>query len=176
MRLVRGAILACLCLWPSMALAHQDMFFRIADDGELVGFPAEYGPAYIRLRFGAPDAASQTLESAVVVLGKQSVALPTCIRKLFSVPQGEQISAHGSWYHDLKLLPPYLTFNLPQNSETPEYFNGHSVTFDMQTARLLEVRKHILIDDRGSTMPLVSLGELCTTAEIESLRPVVRDK
>ena len=86
-------------LFSAHVLAHKDTVVRL-DGDVLMGLPSDYLPATF------------DRNNLILSLSSKSVAFPECIdQHLPSIESGElQISA--SWYHDLALLPPYITFRV----------------------------------------------------------------
>src|SRR5687767_5897382 len=120
LRDILGAIVCLLVMLNGdTAYAHADIMFTIAPNGDLHGFPADYGPASLQL--GAPSREHPEYpSSAVVRIGAHETHIPPCIRTLLEVTPVEAVRAYGSWTHDFSILPPYLVFEFPRNRNQKE--------------------------------------------------------
>ncbi len=152
------------------ATAHRDVIFPITPSGFLQRFPDEYGPASISIEASSGDQESVP-EEVVVRIGNHQIDLPLCIRKLFVLPPSEDVEAHGSWYHDFSLLPPYLVIDLPRKRNENFWFEGHSLLFNMANGTLVEVKHRQGSEGGGHIDSPLDLSLLCTDDELKQLTP-----
>lgn len=119
--------------------AHEDREFQISADGTLLGYPEEYGPAAVLVAYTGFN--GQAAPATVTIrTGGHELRLPQCLSSLFVLPEGQEMRAHGSWYHRFDRLPPYLVVDLPTNSQDTWVFDGHTLLFNMRNAELIEAR------------------------------------
>jgi len=163
-------LLALVIVAPCPAVAHQDTFFEILTGGTIYGIPDELAPVHIRveLRRSVP----WMIERVAVHLqfGSSHRDLPHCLARMFQFPVGTFMTASGSWDHDLSLLPPYLTLNVPRRK------NGRSVTrysivFDLRTGSVLEAAEFVdSIDGLLLVRSPIPLDALCSPREIQAMK------
>jgi hypothetical protein len=152
--------------------AHEDRILPISANGHLDSVPDEYGPASILVRHPADTGHRSDLPQVTVQLNEREVRLPACLARLFQLPAGETMRVHGSWYHDLKQLPPYLVINLPRETVRPGWFSGYTLMFDMRNAHILKVEEHILSADHNSRQSKEALHAICSPSEVAAIRGV----
>jgi hypothetical protein len=158
--------LAIILLGGSPAAAHRDRLLPLSPDGRLENVPADHGPASIHVR---PAGNSGAPPDVTVQLSGREVRLPRCLARLFQVPVGEAMHVHGSWYHDLTTLPPYLVIDLPERTVEPGWFSGYTLMFDMRNGDLLQVHQQILGDDHTVLQSKDALDGLCTPSEVATI-------
>ena len=156
----RGVVLLAL-LAATPAAAHRDTKFPIAATGELQHFPDLYGPASLTL---GPS-------TATVRIGSHEITLPPCILELTVIPPSQRPEAHGSWYHDLSEMPPYLAIEFPQHRSEDGTFEGHTLSFDMEKGALFEVRRFGPLVDGARQAPELDLTQLCDASARKALAP-----
>ena len=160
-------LIAALFLTPlQVAIAHQDTIFEISKTGSLLRVPDKYQPASLQIK------TEGKLTVVTVRVSGVSLELPPCLSRLFEIPANEKIRASGSWYHSRSHMPPYLSFELRQNTKPGDsaLYGGHELIFDLESAALIEVYKWKLVGD-GAQGSRVNLSDICTEAERKSLKP-----
>lgn len=150
------------------ASAHQDRMFEITSSGDIEGFPPNYGPASLIV---GEESEGNNLPTVRLTIRGYSIDLPECLRMLFILPPGQTIRATGSWYHDLKLLPPYLNLDLPQR-DIGDYgdFEGYSILFDVTTLDIIQIDKHHIVEgEQGPSISEVDISSLCPPDALHDL-------
>ena len=99
--------------------AHKDTGIKLGENGELLGLPTEYSPAYFKL------------ESSTLIVAKNNLEIPECITKYFV---NSELDFSSSWYHTRSKLPPYLNIIASHQSENIEY----TFMFNMDTLELIK--------------------------------------
>jgi len=161
--------LAAVALAPP-GWAHEDMIFPIENDGRLSRIPQEFGPVFLKVQ-GASGSPLVELEFRA-----RSVSLEPCLGRLFFLPEGERVRAMGSWYHDLTLLPPYVSFELPQKTAGHGFFDGYSLLFNLETGGLLELQRHTVEPSgKGVKMESLPTASPCAPDNPLRLRPTSGD-
>ena len=151
----------------SPSAAHQDTLFQRSANGSLGGLPHSYLPASL----GVVKAGDGQLVNVTLVLSGQRNELPQCLAQLFDIPDPKKMTTSGSWYHDLSLLPPYLSINLPTQTAENGFYDGHSLLFNLKTADLIQVQRHrVGMDSVGMSYEDINLSNICTAEEIEQLQ------
>ena len=78
-------------------LAHQDRIIQFTKDGELMGLPESYSPAFF-----------DSMEWSLTIAGHHFV-FPSCIADILSTQSHEDILITSSWYHTrAPIMPNYL--------------------------------------------------------------------
>jgi hypothetical protein len=147
-----------LSLWAiaSTTLAHQDMIIRLALDGQLEGLPPIYQPASLRL----PTVDDRQL--VVLQLRGKRLEFPDCLSVLFAKASRPHIALSASWYHDQKILPPYLSIRLPMREPNGNgYYDGWSILVDMDKVKVLRVEAVFTIGSKAQRMQEVDIGKFC---------------
>jgi hypothetical protein len=141
-------ILSC-----SVSLAHQDRILSIAADGSIPQLPPEYAATRLTIAFPSNkiNRASPTVSFATA---KGATTLPLCATQLIESRSIKSAVVLGSWYHDLKSMPPYiyLKFLSPQANElsSSSYRSSVDFLFDLRTAELRHIEKNIASADGKS--------------------------
>lgn len=123
-----ATLLLALAAHPTRA--HEDTFLRIAHDGEILGFPQEYGKLRVQIDY------TETRDiRSVQFTGKGfSIKLRPCLLK--RLKGINTVIATGSWYHDLEQHPAYVHLDfmqVPPSMENPQGI-GVGVSFPPSTA------------------------------------------
>lgn len=158
-------VLGLLC--PS-ARAHQDRILTCRD-GVFSGLPDKYLPA----RFSS--------EVKTVRIGGLEARIPDCIWRLWGEPTDGDFRFTASWYHDPKLLPPYLVIAAPGAEPRVKY----RVVVNLETLELLSLQKESeagenqrLIEEvpvdalwrsQWLVVPSISVGEITRRGQPEQL-------
>lgn len=169
----RVASLAIALSLAAGAHAHQETIIAIASDGAMSKLPPQYQPARLVVSRDKPGAPAVSL-----TLSGKTVTFPPCIAKLFAVPRGQAIAGLASWYHEARgeqrTLPPYIVLYLRQGT-IGEPWNlelGHSLMFDLRTARLAQIEQYR--PGKDSPRQAVDAASLCSAEELRrvELRPL----
>ena len=149
---------AALCLVGVIpaAQAHMDTWLSLTPDGAVAQLPDRYQSTRIHLKF-ARDATAR-LQRLVFVAGGHETVIADCWLRL--VPDGarESMKISGSWYHDLKRLPPYvqLRFDAPRQGRDPDTAPGFRSLFNLQNGQLMSVTEAVA----AANEPDVTMNEL----------------
>jgi hypothetical protein len=164
--------LLCVCLLVAgNAIAHKDRVLSIAKNGDLVELPAQFQPASLNIAFAKASNATSPVTAMVLKFGRNEIVLPACVRRLLASRHLGHVSVSASWYHDLALLPPYLSliFYKPGYAEEKWANSGIVMMFDLNSGKILSVRRQI-VGDGGNSM---RGGELdlarCSADELKAL-------
>ena len=129
------AAIAALWLTASVASAHEDRILPIGPDGTLGGIPASYGPVKVKVSRDARHPAAIT--GVRVSSPRFTVTLSDCVvEKLKGIAH---VEASGSWYHDQRTFPPYvsLVFYTGRHDPASPTNDYYSVTFSLLDGRIL---------------------------------------
>ncbi len=174
---MKTILIALIFFTSGIARAHKDTNFSIQSDGQLLGFPAKYGPARIVL-----NGSQSTVDSGSLAIQLKDSVLnfPDCIFNLFSTIDLDDLNASGSWYHGNGLsrfigldLPPYLSLRVSTgNQPLAGFFNGYSILVNMENAKLIEVTAHTFNEqERSEQLKKVDIPKICTKEEVQQLSP-----
>ena len=86
-----------LLFFSTQLFGHEDTVVRQEGDA-LVGLPDHFNPA----QFYRND--------LILSLAGRSVAFPECVEGHFDSLSDDELVISASWYHDLRRLPPYISF------------------------------------------------------------------
>ncbi len=157
------AILIAVVL-PSVATAHQDTVFSINESGVLEGVPTEYAPISI-------ENVGKTLR---INIAKNEIILPNCIIKYFSDIKTAKVEAKGSWYHDTKLLPEYIIFNInAQNHQTKDgypWFVGHELFFTLRYGELFYFLEYFPPENDSQFRKSINFIQECSADELSRIK------
>ena len=134
-------ILGALC--PS-SQAHQDRILTCRD-GVLTGLPEKYSPA-------AFSSEKRTIRS-----GGLQVRIPDCLWQLWGEPTDGDFRFTASWYHDPKILPPYLEIAAPGTEPRVTY----RVLVNLDTLEFLSLRKESMTGEGHWQIAEVPIDTLC---------------
>jgi hypothetical protein len=126
------------------ALAHVDRIINIKN-GELIGLPEKYQPAFL------------DLQNKSLRIGNNKFEFPPCISKYF--PNGNQydIKITSSWYHDLSEMPPYLSILIQPLGK--DY--GFDLLFNMDTLKLIKIEIVIHESNKVTSYHQVLIDKMC---------------
>jgi hypothetical protein len=113
--------LLLLCAFYVLAFAHKDRIITI-ENGNLIGLPEEYQPAKLNL------------QKMYLQIGHNRLDFPPCISKYFPEDNQYTLEIAASWYHDLSILPPYLSISIKPNGKDYSF----DLMFDMDTLNPIE--------------------------------------
>lgn len=122
----RKVVILVLAFFVSNVFAHKDREIVIVGDGQLVGLPEQYLPAYLNL------------DSMHLQIGKNSLVLPKCISRYFSRYPEFNITSGSSWYHKQKNPPPYIYFDLKPRGQDYSF----RLMFALDSLELLSLGIH----------------------------------
>jgi hypothetical protein len=171
------AFFLVLLLASSACFAHKDRIVDIESDGTLSAIPEAFGPAALRITFSEANSGRPPVSSVELTLGARKTSLPACVTALLQTARPEDVRAMGSWYHDEKSLPYYLSVQFfdPGYRRQSDYHSGYSLLFNLRTARLM--RMEVLIA-RNSGKALqsvpVDLAARCSPQELERFQDAWR--
>jgi len=126
----------------TVVLAHEDTLITLKGTA-LVGLPAKYAPAEFdekafRLRVGG-----------------HAITLHPFLQTLFYFPHDLHISA--SWYHDPKILPPYILLRIQPKTRQFQY----EILFNLESLKLIHVEIRLEHEDRSTqNLELAIPGEV----------------
>ena len=151
------------------AFAHKDRIFPIDEDGKLADFPAQFGPASLKVSFSVPKS-DLPIAAVVLGLGRKRIDLPACITRLLKSTSISQVMASGSWYHEERRLPYYLSFTFfdPGYSISKWANPGLKLLFNMRTGELIDTSA-ITVGEKGRSIKYtkVELAPGCAPAMSE---------
>jgi hypothetical protein len=114
------------------SFAHEDRILSLGADGTVAALPAAYGPLIVHVS-RAPN--TRDILGVALDSPRFHVRLNQCVVRMLSGVT--TVQASGSWYHDLRRMPPYVTltfFTSSPRAAEPEYY---AVTFSLIDGRIL---------------------------------------
>ena len=132
---MRNILVVLLIMLPGAAAAHEDRILPIKPDGTLAGLPDQYGPVKVQVERSSSDA--RKVQSVVLASPRFRVSLNQCvIDRLNNV---NRVEASGSWYHEHRTLPPYVSLTFYSGRYDPSGVNNqyYSVTYSLVDGRIL---------------------------------------
>ena len=147
------------------AHAHRDLDIKRTADGQLLGLPAEYGPARLDVGYTVIGARGKRLTRLVLQLGKHEMTVPTCLLGMIQNDQSEELHVLASWYHDESILPPYIQITLPDPAPSQGSF---SLLFNLRTAALISMDVYVPRKDGTQLLP-IDVHASCTPDELTPL-------
>ena len=109
------------CFSRSVAhFAHKDRLIELKGT-RLVGLPEKFTPAELDLKAGE------------LRIGHRAMKFSPLLKSLFDQPHELVISA--SWYHDPKILPPYISLHIKPKEKDFSY----EILLNLETLELIEV-------------------------------------
>ncbi|MDQ8004944.1 MAG: hypothetical protein REI64_09110 [Pedobacter sp.] len=123
---------------------HQDKILKIDKKGNIVGLPKQFTPAKF-------DLATKKLR-----IKDREVIFPKCLSSYFEQHRNPKVNLSASWYHEKRILPYYLNFEI--NDKNSNY--GYTILINLETLELIYINKSII---EGNTIhnPKIDLGERC---------------
>jgi hypothetical protein len=144
-------VLSVVLAWCGEAPAHEDHILRINGD-KLVGLPDKYAPAEISVR-----------ESRLRI-GDHVMVFSPLLKSLFELPHELRLTA--SWYHDPKILPPYLVINIQPRRKDFSY----QLLLNLDTLDLIEVSVKLRESEKSTRLLPIALSN----EQKEDIRKSVR--
>jgi hypothetical protein len=150
------ALLVGLVTQASVAFGHKDKIITFAPDGRLLGLPANYEPAHLYLP------AKISAEPVVLEVGGKRLEFPECLSVLFLKASRPHMMLAASWYHDPKVLPPYLYIQLPTAAPNANgFYDGWSILVDITTATVLKVEAVFAIGSTSERAQGIDIKTFC---------------
>lgn len=134
---------------------HQDKILRIDKKGNIVGLPKQFAPAKF-------DLATKKLR-----IKDREVLFPKCLSSYFEQHRNPKLNLSASWYHEKRILPYYLNFEI--NDKNSYY--GYTILINLETLELIYMNKSI-IEGNKIHNPKVDLEEQCLRAYAAAIKTV----
>jgi hypothetical protein len=118
-------------------LGHEDTVFKIAPDGSVQGLPKPWAPAKLKLKFS--NSTHQPVQSAELSFSRLTVRLKPCFLKKLNSRSLDHVLVSGSWYHDTRTFPPYISLTFYTAAFDPGRFenDSYSITFSLIDGHVL---------------------------------------
>jgi hypothetical protein len=142
-------LLGCVLVlvWCNSLLAHEDTLIGL-ETKKLVGLPKEYTPAELDLK------------DFRIRIKDHAMAFSSLLKSLFDQPHDLRISA--SWYHDRKILPPYLLLSIQPKKKDFRY----ELLLNLDTLALVQLSVVLQESDLTTRHLAIALSD----AEKEDIR------
>ena len=163
----------------SLASAHMDVIINIRPDGVLEGLPAKYGKAILTVEFAPKGSFNGSIMSVKLQLGDKTVILPRQVVQVMQTQDMKEIKASASWYHDPKLLPPYLNIQFydPGYDSEKSLNPGFSMLFNLETCRLIEFEINVIRNGGNACQYIpINLGKWCKPEILDTFLDKGRQK
>lgn len=156
-----------LCFFAVQGFAHQDKVLKIKPNGKIEGYSKKYGEIWFVADKWRPSAKGTAVKFRV---GNKVLDLPPCLAGFVNQAPKEQAKFLGSWYHDLKALPPYVSLELPiKNVKDGKY----TLLFDIKKVKLIIVNKQIKVTNDEGIEEIqaenISPRNICSATELKNL-------
>lgn len=125
-------------------IIHQDKILKIDRKGNIVGLPKQFAPAKF-------DLTTKKLR-----IKDKEVLFPKCLSYYFEEHRNPKVNLSASWYHEKRVLPYYLNFEIDEKDSN----FGYTILINLETLELIYVNKRIF-DGENILNPEVDLGEQC---------------
>jgi hypothetical protein len=97
-----------LVLLSFSAQANEDLYFKIGQSGRISDIPSPWGPVQVSVQY-----VGQGRVSSVQLKGSHfNVRLSPCV--LHHLDHVTRVEASGSWWHDRRVMPPYMSLHFVQ--------------------------------------------------------------
>ena len=116
---MRLSFILFLIFFSSFIWGHKDTGIKLGENGELLGLPTEYSPAFFKF------------DNSYLIVAKNKLEIPECITKYFV---NSDLYFSSSWYHTRNKLPPYLNIIAIHQSKNIEY----TFMFNLDTLELIK--------------------------------------
>ena len=137
--------------WWNSLLAHEDTLIGL-ETKKLVGLPKEYAPAELDLK------------DFRIRIKDHAMTFSPLLKSLFDQPYDLKISA--SWYHDRKILPPYLLLNIQPKKKDFRY----ELLLSLDTLALVQLS--VVLQESDSTTRRLPIA--LSDAEKEDIRKSIK--
>ena len=127
--------------WCNSLLAHEDTLIGL-ETKKLVGLPKEYTPAELDLK------------AFRIRIKDHAMAFSPLLKSFFDQPYDLRISA--SWYHDRKILPPYLLLSIQPKTRHFRY----ELLLSLDTLALLQLSVVLQQSDLTTRHLAVALSDV----------------
>jgi hypothetical protein len=144
-------VLFVVLAWSGKAPAHEDHIIKIKDD-KLVGLPDKYAPAEI------------SLKESRLRIGDHVMVFSPLLKSLFDLPHDLKLTA--SWYHDPKIVPPYLVIAIQPKGKDFSY----KLMLNLDTLDLIELSVTLRESEKSTRLLPIALSD----EEKEDIRKSVR--
>ena len=124
----------------SVVHAHQDAILTLLPNGVISGLPAQFAVP----RLNIDGLGTRNPRVALVVGNRVSTILPCATRVLKSLSM-EDVQVSGSWYHDEKSLPYYISVKFldPWRSPDPAERSSYDFLFNLRTGELMDATRSV---------------------------------
>lgn len=171
-------VLVWLLFSARVNVAHQATGLTLEDDGTIVGLPAEFGPANLRITF-SQKSDDPPIQSIVLTLGKKSTSLPICVTGLLLSLDMKEIRISASWYHDKSSFPFYLQVELyDPGYDVKQWANpSYTLLFNLRTGKLMQMEVNI-VRHNGKTLQHIpiDLANRCGLKELNTFYAAIYPK
>lgn len=137
--------------WSGSLLAHEDTIIGL-ENKKLVGLPKEYTPAELDLK------------GFRIRIKDHAMEFSPFLKTLFDQPYDLRIFA--SWYHDRKILPPYLLLRIQPKKKDFRY----ELLLSLDTLVLLQLSKVLQESDSTTRRLPIALSD----AEKEEVKKSIK--
>ncbi len=158
-----------LLVFSGPALSHRDMTLTLNKDGSISNIPVKFGAARLEVIFNGSEK-TNSVSSVLLTLGKKKVSIPKCVTQLLrSRSEKDDITIHGSWYHNESILPYYLgiVFSDRVNISANNNRNNYSLLFNLHNAKLIKL-EHNVYSQNGKSLEIkaVNLSSICKANDL----------
>jgi hypothetical protein len=137
--------------WSGSLLAHEDTIIGL-ENKKLVGLPKEYTPAELDLK------------NFRIRIKDHAMVFSPLLKSLFDQPYDLRIFA--SWYHDRKILPPYLLLRIQPKKKDFRY----ELLLSLDTLALVQLSVVLQESDSATRRLPIALSD----AEKEEIRKSIK--
>ncbi|GAB1267214.1 hypothetical protein NBRC116493_04670 [Aurantivibrio infirmus] len=128
--------------------SHQDTILTF-ENKNLLGLPDKFSPSMF------------DIEKMELSIGGKSLVFPPCVSKYFLDNDDYILEISASWYHDLRNIPPYISFYLKFTNRDYAY----NLLFSLDTLEAIEFEVQTYADS-GLFLHTIEIGSYC----MESIR------
>lgn len=158
----RIMLLVAFAVLATVASAHQDRTLSVRPDGVMPELPPAYEATRLRVAFSEGDAGA--LEQLTFVSSGRETSVQPCLLRL--VPKGSfrQLSLSGSWYHDERFLPHYVSVGVLGSLSQRGWSgrpSGVYFLFSLRDASLLEVTQVVPSELAADRHDVIRLSNGC---------------
>jgi hypothetical protein len=155
-------LLVAFNMLATAALGHQDTGLSVHQDGVIPELPSAYSQTRLHVTYSEGDA--RALQQLTFVSSGRETSVQPCLLRL--VPKGSfrQISLSGSWYHDERILPHYVSVgflgSLSQRGWSGR-LPGVYLLFSLRNASILEVTQVVPSEILADQYRVIRLSNGC---------------
>jgi len=103
--------------------SHEDKIITLKNN-ELIGLPQQYQPAYL------------DIQNRLLRIKSKQINFSPCISKYFPDDNQFDIKISSSWYHDLSIMPPYISILIQPKGKDYSF----DLLFNMDTLKPFEIK------------------------------------